>query len=72
MTFAHSCSKAPIVSEMPHCHSLLFVPIQAIDDDCNQTGQMTAGFLDWPQVRLEWGAPAEGQVWSLGHTLPCP
>ncbi|XP_070621119.1 electron transfer flavoprotein subunit beta isoform X3 [Erythrolamprus reginae] len=22
---------------------------QAIDDDCNQTGQMTAAFLDWPQ-----------------------
>ncbi|OWF48223.1 electron transfer flavoprotein subunit beta-like [Mizuhopecten yessoensis] len=22
---------------------------QAIDDDCNQTGQMTAGLLDWPQ-----------------------
>ena len=24
---------------------------QAIDDDCNQTGQMTAALLDWPQVR---------------------
>lgn len=23
---------------------------QAIDDDCNQTGQMTAGVLDWPQA----------------------
>nr|XP_014343700.1 PREDICTED: electron transfer flavoprotein subunit beta [Latimeria chalumnae] len=22
---------------------------QAIDDDCNQTGQMTAALLDWPQ-----------------------
>ena len=22
---------------------------QAIDDDCNQTGQLLAGFLDWPQ-----------------------
>ncbi|XP_054258045.1 electron transfer flavoprotein subunit beta-like [Macrosteles quadrilineatus] len=22
---------------------------QAIDDDCNQTAQMTAGYLDWPQ-----------------------
>ncbi|CAG13453.1 unnamed protein product, partial [Tetraodon nigroviridis] len=21
----------------------------AIDDDCNQTGQMTAALLDWPQ-----------------------
>jgi len=23
---------------------------QAIDDDCNQTGQMTAGWLNWPQA----------------------
>ena len=23
---------------------------QAIDDDSNQTGQMTAGLLDWPQA----------------------
>lgn len=22
---------------------------QAIDDDCNQTAQMTAALLDWPQ-----------------------
>ncbi|NXG51349.1 ETFB protein, partial [Psilopogon haemacephalus] len=33
---------------------------QAIDDDCNQTGQMLAAMLDWPQVRgrieLESGA----------------
>ena len=25
---------------------------KAIDDDCNQTGQMTAAFLNWPQVLL--------------------
>lgn len=25
---------------------------QAIDDDSNQTGQMLAGLLQWPQVRL--------------------
>ena len=25
---------------------------QAIDDDCNQTGQMTAALLDWPQVSV--------------------
>ena len=23
---------------------------QAIDDDCNQTGQMLAGILGWPQA----------------------
>jgi electron transfer flavoprotein beta subunit len=29
---------------------LVFVGKQAIDDDCNQTGQMTAAYLKWPQV----------------------
>ncbi|XP_064425680.1 electron transfer flavoprotein subunit beta [Latimeria chalumnae] len=29
--------------------SLILLGKQAIDDDCNQTGQMTAALLDWPQ-----------------------
>ncbi|CAG7831195.1 unnamed protein product [Allacma fusca] len=29
---------------------LVIVGKQAIDDDCNQTAQMTAAFLDWPQA----------------------
>lgn len=29
---------------------LLIVGKQAIDDDCNQTGQMVASLLGWPQV----------------------
>ncbi|KYO28613.1 electron transfer flavoprotein subunit beta [Alligator mississippiensis] len=28
---------------------LVLLGKQAIDDDCNQTGQMTAALLDWPQ-----------------------
>lgn len=28
---------------------LVIVGKQAIDDDCNQTAQMTAAYLDWPQ-----------------------
>lgn len=28
---------------------IVIVGKQAIDDDCNQTGQMTAALLDWPQ-----------------------
>jgi len=28
---------------------ILILGKQAIDDDCNQTAQMTAAFLDWPQ-----------------------
>lgn len=29
---------------------VVIVGKQAIDDDCNQTGQMTAAWLDWPQA----------------------
>lgn len=29
---------------------MLFMGKQAIDDDCNQTAQMTSAHLDWPQV----------------------
>jgi len=29
---------------------LVILGKQAIDDDCNQTAQMTAAFLDWPQA----------------------
>lgn len=28
---------------------------QAIDDDSNQTGQMLAALLDWPQVDYYYG-----------------
>ncbi|XP_070548484.1 electron transfer flavoprotein subunit beta-like [Ptychodera flava] len=30
--------------------SLVILGKQAIDDDCNQTGQMLASYLDWPQA----------------------
>ena len=38
--------KAIIAKEAP---SLVILGKQAIDDDCNQTGQMLAALLDWPQ-----------------------
>ncbi|KAL6970539.1 hypothetical protein U1Q18_030237 [Sarracenia purpurea var. burkii] len=38
--------KALIDVEKPQ---LLILGKQAIDDDCNQTGQMVAGLLNWPQ-----------------------
>lgn len=31
-------------------YDLVLLGKQAIDDDFNQTGQMLAGLLDWPQV----------------------
>jgi len=38
--------KAIVTQENPF---LVFLGKQAIDDDCNQTGQILAGLLDWPQ-----------------------
>ncbi|HXR87377.1 MAG TPA: electron transfer flavoprotein subunit beta/FixA family protein [Stellaceae bacterium] len=38
--------KAIIAKEAP---SLVILGKQAIDDDCNQTGQMLAALLNWPQ-----------------------
>lgn len=39
--------KAIIDAEQPQ---LVMVGKQAIDDDCNQTGQMLSALLDWPQA----------------------
>jgi electron transfer flavoprotein beta subunit len=39
--------KAVIAKEQP---GLVMLGKQAIDDDCNQTGQMLAGLLGWPQA----------------------
>lgn len=59
-TFASllSRTKAQMLPEKPHHCTVFSLSTQAIDDDCNQTGQMTAGFLDWPQVRPECGLSA--------------
>lgn len=38
--------KAIVAAEAP---GLVILGKQAIDDDCNQTGQMLAALLDWPQ-----------------------
>src|SRR5947209_17387456 len=38
--------KAIVAAENP---GLVILGKQAIDDDCNQTGQMLAALLDWPQ-----------------------
>ena len=39
--------KAVVEKEKP---DLVFMGKQAIDDDCNQTGQMLAALLNWPQA----------------------
>ncbi len=38
---------AEVAVEQPDC---IIMGKQAIDDDCNQTGQMLAGLLGWPQA----------------------
>ena len=39
--------KAVVAKEVP---DLIIMGKQAIDDDCNQTGQMLAALLNWPQA----------------------
>jgi electron transfer flavoprotein beta subunit len=40
---------------------LIILGKQAIDDDCNQTGQMLAGLLDWPQATFASKIVIEGE-----------
>nr|XP_033770418.1 electron transfer flavoprotein subunit beta [Geotrypetes seraphini] len=41
--------------------NLVLLGKQAIDDDCNQTGQMTAAQLDWPQGTFASEVKVEGE-----------
>lgn len=53
--------KAVTEKEAPE---LIILGKQAIDDDCNQTGQMLAGLLNWPQAtfasRVIFPSPLQG------------
>jgi len=52
--------KELVLKEEPE---LVILGKQAIDDDCNQTGQMLAALLDWPQgVFASEIAPADGEI----------
>ena len=46
-----SCCKAVVDKEAPQ---LVILGKQAIDDDSNQTGQMLAALLGWPQATLRF------------------
>jgi electron transfer flavoprotein beta subunit len=70
--------KALVDKEQPQ---LIILGKQAIDDDCNQTGQMLAALLDWPQatfaskVVIEDGKAivtreVDGGLETLSLTLP--
>ncbi len=56
-TLTSRCRHEPEIKKVyrfPSCVSqeadIVMVGKQAIDDDANQTAQMTAALLDWPQV----------------------
>jgi electron transfer flavoprotein beta subunit len=49
--------KAVIATEQP---GLVILGKQAIDDDCNQTGQMLAAMLNWPQATFASKIVIEG------------
>ena len=70
--------KGVVAEEQP---GLVILGKQAIDDDCNQTGQMLAALLGWPQgtfaakVEMETGAVAvtrevDGGLQTISLTLP--
>ena len=70
--------KALVDKEQPQ---LVFLGKQAIDDDCNQTGQMLAGLLGWPQGafaskvtvadgRLEVVREVDGGLETVSLALP--
>ena len=70
--------KALVDKEQP---GLVILGKQAIDDDCNQTGQMLAALLGWPQatfaskVTIEGGKATvsrevDGGIETLSLTLP--
>ncbi len=51
--------KAIIEAEGP---KLVILGKQAIDDDCNQTGQMLSALLDWPQATFASKVVIEGET----------
>ena len=45
--------------------NLVLMGKQAIDDDCNQVGQMLAGMLDWPQATFASSMVQKDNKWSV-------
>jgi len=54
--------KAVADKEQPQ---LIILGKQAIDDDCNQTGQMLAALLDWPQATFASKVTVDGDKVSV-------
>ena len=71
--------KAVVAAEQP---GLVIVGKQAIDDDCNQTGQMLAAMLGWPQAtfaskitvnggKAEVTREVDGGLQTITVNMPC-
>ena len=58
--------KAIIEKEQPQ---LVILGKQAIDDDCNQTGQMLAALLGWPQGTFASKVAPEGDKVQVTHEI---
>ena len=58
--------KAIVDAEKP---GLVILGKQAIDDDCNQTGQMLAALLGWPQGTFASKLAIEGGYMKVPYTL---
>lgn len=58
--------KTIIDKEQP---DLILMGKQAIDDDCNQTGQMLAGLLNWPQVCFASRIQYQHQRWQVKREI---
>ena len=43
--------------------------LQAIDDDCNQTGQMVASLLDWPQATFTSKLEVDGERLNITREI---
>ena len=56
--------KGVIEAEKPE---IVILGKQAIDDDCNQTGQMLAALLDWPQATFASKIVLDGGVAMAGY-----
>ena len=48
---------------------VIFMGKQAIDDDCNQTGQMTAALLDWPQACFAENLEIDGNTATVRREI---
>jgi electron transfer flavoprotein beta subunit len=56
--------RALVAEEKP---DLVILGKQAIDDDCNQTGQMLAALLDWPQATFAAKIDIDGRTLNVAR-----